>query len=221
MWDELVESWGEEEAQKKLEFVIHCTDSDEADCQRLIDGIQNTDLYKNGCIKFGRPWILQMLEKNAMEKQNNSYPTKSLFAFCGSALIAKQLKQAKVLSDLVLSMTGNTTHGTDLVVETYGSYSAASSRRANSFDEPPSHPFTIIPSIKQTPDSTYASATFSSRKSLAFSSGFARASVVSSVMLRESQRQRHVDFAESDGPWLGKADFVEDDVMISVEDFDA
>jgi hypothetical protein len=53
-----------------------------------------------------------------MEKQDNSYPTKSLFAFCGSALIAKQLKEAKVLSDLVLSMTGNTTNGTDLVAET-------------------------------------------------------------------------------------------------------
>ena len=53
-----------------------------------------------------------------MEKQDNSYPTKSLFAFCGSALIAKQLKEAKVLSDLVLSMTGNTTNGMDLVAET-------------------------------------------------------------------------------------------------------
>ena len=52
LWDELVESW---EAHKKLEFVIHCTDSDDADCQKLIDGIQDTDLYKNGCIKFGRP----------------------------------------------------------------------------------------------------------------------------------------------------------------------
>ena len=157
-----------------------------------------------------------------MEKQDNSYPTKSLFAFCGSALIAKQLNEAKVLSDLVLSMTGNTTNGTDLVAEIYGSYSAASSRRANSFDEPPSHPFTIIPSIKQKPDSTNASATISSRKALAFSSRFAWAYVlVSSVMLTESQRHRHVDFAKSDGPWLGKEDFVEDDLMNSIENFDA
>jgi len=36
-----------------------------------------------------------MLEKNAMEKHDNSVRTKSLFAFCGSAVIAKQLMQAK------------------------------------------------------------------------------------------------------------------------------
>ena len=55
----LLSHGGKEEAQhKKLEFVIHCTDSDDADCQKLIDGIQDTDLYKNGCIKFGRPRIL-------------------------------------------------------------------------------------------------------------------------------------------------------------------
>ena len=221
MWDELVESWGEEEAHKKLDIVIRCTDSDEADCQKLIDGIQDTDLYKNGCIKFGRPWILQMLEKNAMEKHDNNYPTKSLFAFCGSAVIAKQLKQAKVLSDLVLSMTGNTTHGTDLVVETYGSYSAAS-RRANNFDEPPSHPFTIIPSIKHKTDSMHGSAIFSNRTSVSFPSGFARASVLvsSATMLRESQRQRDVDAAKSDGSWLVKEDFIEDQLMNS-EHFDA
>ena len=39
-------------------------------------------------------------------------------------------------------------------------------------------------------------------------------------MLTESQRHRHVDFAKSDGPWLGKEDFVEDD-WSSIENFDA
>jgi hypothetical protein len=40
-------------------------------------------------------------------------------------------------------------------------------------------------------------------------------------MLTESQRHRHVDFAKSDGPWLGKEDFVEDDLIHSFENFDA
>lgn len=122
LWDDLVQSWGEDEARKKCEIYIHCTDPDEEKCKSLKEVIQNKNLYKTECLKSERPDLLGVLEQNTMDILSSDYSrSKTLFAFCGSESIAKELKQAKVMSDLVVSMTGNAEHTTDLVVQTYGS----------------------------------------------------------------------------------------------------
>lgn len=148
LWDELVKSWGQEEAAKRCEIKIHCTDLDRERCQKLVDTIQDSNLFKHDCLKFGKPFLLGILEKASMENLSSDLPaTQTLFAFCGSEVIAKELKAAKVLRDLVLSMTGHVSHTTDLVIQTYGSTPSGSTKGRNDrFLEPPaSHPFNVRP----------------------------------------------------------------------------
>lgn len=148
LWDELVKSWGQEEAAKRCEIKIHCTDLDRERCQKLVNAIQDSNLYKHDCLKFGKPFLLGILEETSMEILSSDLPaTQTLFAFCGSEVIAKELKAAKVLKDLVLSMTGHVSHTTDLVIQTYGSTPSGSSKgREDRFLEPPApHPFNVRP----------------------------------------------------------------------------
>lgn len=148
LWDELVKSWGQEEAAKRCEIKIHCTDLDRERCQKLVNAIQDSNLYKHDCLKFGKPFLLGILEETSMEILSSDLPaTQTLFAFCGSEVIAKELKAAKVLKDLVLSMTGHVSHTTDLVIQTYGSTPSGSSKgREDRFLEPPApHPFNVLP----------------------------------------------------------------------------
>mmetsp|Transcript_19190 Transcript_19190/g.22188 ORF Transcript_19190/g.22188 Transcript_19190/m.22188 type:complete len:668 (-) Transcript_19190:147-2150(-) len=189
LWDELVEAWGEEEAMNKVKISIHCTDLNEESCQQLVDSIQDTNLFQKGCIKFGKPFLLGVLEKNAMNILSSDLPvSRTLFAFCGSHMITNELKAAKVLSDLVLSMTGHVSHTTDLSIQTYGSAPSRSKKRKKTayLETPAPHPFDVRPK-KSEFLSDEVKATNSSL-SVRFSSAFNRASLSSESSLKNPIR---------------------------------
>ncbi|GFH55317.1 hypothetical protein CTEN210_11793 [Chaetoceros tenuissimus] len=181
LWDELVEAWGEEEAVNKVNISIHCTDLNEESCQQLVDSVQDTGLFQKGCIKFGKPFLLGILEKNVMDILSSDLPvSRTLFAFCGSQVIANELKAAKVLSDLVLSMTGHISHTTDLSIQTYGSVPSVSSqkRKKNAYLEIPApHPFDVQPNKSESLSREVRAS--NSNSSSRFPSAFNRASLSS------------------------------------------
>ncbi|GFH55403.1 hypothetical protein CTEN210_11879 [Chaetoceros tenuissimus] len=190
LWDELVEAWGEEEALHKVNISIHCTDLNEESCQQLVDSIQDTDLFQKGCLKFGKPFLLGILEKNAMDILASDLPvSRTLFAFCGSQMIANELKAAKVLSDLVLSMTGHMSHTTDLSIQTYGSVSSLSKKRKkNAYLEIPApHPFDVQPNKSESLSREVRAS--NSNSSSRFPSAFNRASLSSKNLLETMENR--------------------------------
>jgi hypothetical protein len=228
LWVDLVEAWGEEEAIKKVKINIHCTDLNEESCQQLVDSIQDTDLFQKGCIKFGKPFLLGILEKNAMNILASDLPvSRTLFAFCGSQVIANELKAAKVLSDLVLSMTGHISHTTDLSIQTYGSVPLSKKRESNLYLEtPPPHPFQVYPNKSESIASEKVAARNHS-STTHFASAFNRASIALSTLRfasfldssdTDSVQEIHQDQNQSKHCWKEPVPFSEN--FLDNEDFD-
>lgn len=197
LWDELVVAWGEDETMNKVNISIHCTDMNEDSCQQLVDSIQDTKLFQKGCIKFGKPFLLGILEKNAMDILASDLPmSRTLFAFCGSQVIANELKAAKVLSDLVLSMTGHISHTTDLSIQTYGSIPLSKKRTKNAYLETPApHPFEVYPNKANSIAPEIVAA--KNQPSTRFTSAFNRASIAVSKVQFASQFASFSDSSET------------------------
>ena len=122
-WDRLVKAWGLKRARENCEINIYCTDPNMSSCQDIIDGLQLTSLYREGAIKIGRPSFELILDKcteEVLDSSETNASTSTLFAFCGSDGIAKHVKEVKMFNDMILSMTGNTQHVFDLVIQSYG-----------------------------------------------------------------------------------------------------
>jgi len=122
LWDELVAAWGHEQAQKVCQISIHVTDMNSFARRALVDEIEDSSLYKEGCIKFGRPDLQNVMEREAEQRIQSGNASNTLLAFCGSHRMAKDVKTAKMLQDISLHTTGNSMNEVDLVIESYGGY---------------------------------------------------------------------------------------------------
>ena len=117
VWDELVNVWGLKRAKNACE-----TDRNRTSCQNLVDSLQLTELYQEGAIRFGRPSFESILDdstKEVLEKSHENAATNTLFAYCGSHSLARHIKEVHMMNNMILSTTGNTHHGFDLVIQSY------------------------------------------------------------------------------------------------------
>ncbi len=124
-WDKFVNAWGLDRASESCEILIHCTDRNKEACKALLNTVQSTNLYNEGAVRFGRPSIETLLDKNTEESlehsaANDDVATSTLLAFCGSDRLGKVVKEAKIFNDIFLSMTGKTQHVVELFIQTYG-----------------------------------------------------------------------------------------------------
>ena len=123
-WDNLSQTWGDQ-LKDMCKISIFVTDSNQDACDLLTKSVQGTSLYQSGTITFKRPSIQDLIEHHSNERiknENQVSTSQSLIAFCGSPMLAKEVKEAKVLNDLSLFITGNTHHQMDLVINSYGSH---------------------------------------------------------------------------------------------------
>jgi len=120
-WEEIVNAWGLELAREAVDISIFCTSKDRKACQNLTDLLQDTKLYSEGSLNFGRPSIQQIVEENTTEIiEQKSIAANTLFAFCGSDVMGRTVKKAKIYNDMWLSMMGKNELTYKLVVQSYG-----------------------------------------------------------------------------------------------------
>jgi hypothetical protein len=103
-WEELAHVWGAKKAMEMCEIRIHCTDLDQEACQQLVDELQTTSLFQEGAIRFGRPSIQDLVEKNTSDAMDSPTKTASrtLLAFCGSGAVVLLLVLALARPNLKL-----------------------------------------------------------------------------------------------------------------------
>ena len=149
-WEELAHVWGAKKAMEMCEIRIHCTDRDQDACQQLVDELQTTSLFQEGAIRFGRPSIQDLVEKNTSDAMDSPTKTASrtLLAFCGSGAVGRKVKELKVMNDIFLLMSGNVLLGMDVVIQTYGVPSSYSSAEDAQLLQSTVHPFAVIPNEK-------------------------------------------------------------------------
>lgn len=120
LWDDLIESWGTENARKMCQISIYCTDKNREHQEGLMDEYKDSSLFKEGVLKFGRPQLDKVVEKESEENMMTRSASHTLVVFCGGQSMAKRVKEAKILNDITLNITGNAAHEVDLVIESYG-----------------------------------------------------------------------------------------------------
>jgi hypothetical protein len=149
-WEELAHVWGAKKAMEMCDIRIHCTDRDRDACQQLVDELQTTSLFQEGAIRFGRPSIQDLVEKNTSDAMDSPTKTASmtLLAFCGSIAVGRKVKELKVMNDIFLSMSGNVLFGMDVVIQTYGVPPSSSSAKDAQLLQSTVHPFAVIPNEK-------------------------------------------------------------------------
>ena len=119
-WGQLVDLWGYEFAAQVCRISIYVTDPDHQQVALLKHEIQDTHLYRHGCLFTGRPDLKELVQDHTLEMictRRNSY---SLLAFCGSPQLASELHQTKISNDMLTSITGNKNHQMEFVSESYG-----------------------------------------------------------------------------------------------------
>ena len=149
-WEELAHVWGAKKAMEMCEIRIHCTDRDQDACQQLVDELQTTSLFQEGAIRFGRPSIQDLVEKNTSDAMDSPTKTASrtLLAFCGSGAVGRKVKELKVMNDIFLLMSGNVLLGVDVVIQSYGVASSYSKIEDAQLLQSTVHPFAVIPNEK-------------------------------------------------------------------------
>jgi len=120
LWDDLIESWGSDNARKMCEISIYCTDKNKDHQDGLMDEYKDSSLFKEGALKFGRPQLDKVLEKESEDNMMTRSASHTLVVFCGGQSMAKRVIEAKILNDITLRITGNAAHKSDLVIESYG-----------------------------------------------------------------------------------------------------
>lgn len=120
LYTKLVQLWGHEFAREVCRISIYLTDRDKHHVHLLRRELQNSTLYKHGCILLGRPNFEEVVQDFTLElicTRRNSY---SLLAFCGSPQLASQLHQAKISNEMIASITGNKQHQLEFLSESFG-----------------------------------------------------------------------------------------------------
>ncbi len=176
-WEELAHIWGPEKAMEMCEIRIHCTDPNIDACQQLVDELQTTSLFQQGAIKFGRPGIQDLVEKNTSEVMDCPTRTASrtLLAFCGSSAIGRKVKELKVMNDIFLLMSGNALHGMDVVIQTYGVSSTVDNSK--NMLQATRHPFSVVPNedyFYKGPTDDKKDSVFNDDKSVLFDNAYDR-----------------------------------------------
>jgi len=120
LWDELCSSWGLENARKMCQISIYCTDKSRDNQEGLARELKETSLMKEGSLKFGRPKLDEVIETQSEDNMATRSASHTLVVFCGGQSMARRVKEAKILNDITLNITGNAAHEVDLVIESYG-----------------------------------------------------------------------------------------------------
>lgn len=134
IWEELVESWGHEQATSVCRFCVYVTDQDERAIRLLKRELAETTLYKNGMVRFGRPDIGKIIEDHSIEMICTRRSSYSLLAYVGSPELAREIHECKLFNDMKVAITGNKKHQMEFVSESYGGVKAKQSAAVPSQD---------------------------------------------------------------------------------------
>jgi hypothetical protein len=118
----LVKIWGEENAASVCRVDIYVTDKDQGAVKLLKRELQDTFLFRSGCVHFGRPDFGKVIENHTLDCITTTRNSYSLLAFCGSPEIAGKIHQVKIGNDMVTNITGNGHHQMEFVAESYGGH---------------------------------------------------------------------------------------------------
>ena len=120
VWQDILKTWKQEDAMKVINFSVYCTDKDESSQISLVKAIGDTQFFKQGFVRFGRPDFGMLLENHTVELTEHNRSSNSLLAFCGSPSLAQQLHSMKIKNDMVAAIAGYKQHQMEFVSESYG-----------------------------------------------------------------------------------------------------
>lgn len=120
IWKNLVDVWGEENAQSVCRLSVYVTDKDCMARQILKRELRGTPLYESGSIHFGRPDFGRLIEDHTIDMISNRRTSSSLLAYVGSPELAREIHRLKISNDMTTAITGNKRHQMEFVAENYG-----------------------------------------------------------------------------------------------------
>lgn len=130
MWNTLVKRWGLKKARKVCDVSIYITDPDEEAWALLAKEFEQTEFYRSGGINRGRADMKRVIEDHTIELVSTRHTSHSLLAFCGNALLAREIHHAKISNDMITAMTGNCqSHLMDFVDESYGGVTSSEKKK--------------------------------------------------------------------------------------------